>query len=233
MEPIHFYRPASPLKVFNAGFTLIELMVVLAIVISITGVVFTSQSSFNKTLVLANTAYDVALTIRSAEMYGLGNRAIGGATNIGYGINFQKAVPGIFTLFADTYPSANAANCHGLPVGGAGAPNAQVGDCVYEVVQGEKVSDYTLGNGITIQDFCAYYGNGTESCAVAHGGSLSSLDIVFARPSPNPFMSVNEFYSSAFPVIAACITLSSPQGGSRFVGVSLSGAISASATPCL
>lgn len=223
MEPLHFHR----------GFTLVELMVVLAIVMTIAAVVFTSQSSFNKTLVLANTAYDVALTIRSAEMYGLGNRAIGGATNIGYGIDFQKAVPGIFTLFADTYPSANAANCHGLPLGGAGAPNAQVGDCVYEIVQGEKVSDYTLGNGIRIQDFCAYYGNGTESCAVAHGGSLSSLDVVFARPSPNPFMSVNGLYSSAFPVTAVCITFSSPQGGSRFVEVLLSGEITANATSCL
>ena len=58
------------------------MMVVLAIIVTITGVTLTSQTSFNKTLVLANTAYDIALTLRSSQTYGLGSRAFGGITNM-------------------------------------------------------------------------------------------------------------------------------------------------------
>ena len=205
-------------------------MVVLTIIVVITMVVLASQSSFNKTLVLANTAYDVALTLRSAETYGLGSRAFGTTVNAGYGVHFESGTPNSFTLFADTYPSPSTSSvCH--PISDVSAPNAQSGNCSYESGQGEKVMLYTLGNGITISDFCAY-ALGGWSCALAHGGGLTSLDIVFARPNPEPFMSVNGSYSSTFPVTDACITLSSPQGGAQYIYVGSSGRITANAPPC-
>ncbi|MHB1769860.1 MAG: prepilin-type N-terminal cleavage/methylation domain-containing protein [Minisyncoccota bacterium] len=215
----------------HSGFTLIELLVVLAIMVIITAVVLTSQSSFNKTLILANTAYDVALTLRSAETYGLGNRVAGTVENAGYGLDFQKATPGAFTLFADTYPPPSSTSCH--PIADPTAPNARPGDCVYEANQGEKVTGYTLGNGITISDFCAYTPNNLSwSCANSGNQALSTLDIIFSRPNPDPFMSVNGAYSTANPVTAACLALSSPQGGSRFISVGASGEINESALSC-
>ena len=54
----------------SSGFTLVEMVVVLAIITVISGVVLSDQTSFNKTLVLANTAYDIALTVRSVETFG-------------------------------------------------------------------------------------------------------------------------------------------------------------------
>lgn len=122
MESLHPHR----------GFTLIELLVVLAIIGIIMVIVLTGQSSFNKTIILSNTAYDIALTLRDAESYGLGSRATAVTANAGYGVHFQNASPGLFTFFADSFPAPNASNCHGLPVGGASAPNAQYGDCRYE-----------------------------------------------------------------------------------------------------
>ena len=213
------------------GFTLIELMVVLAIIIVITAVAFASQSNFNKTLILANAAYDVALTLRNAETYGLGSRVAGTATtNTGYGVDFSKGTPSSFTLFADSYPAPSTNSvCH--PIADPTAPNAQPGDCAYEASQGERVTGYMLGNGITVSDFCAYAAS-AWSCAHANGGSLSSLDIVFSRPNAEPFMSVNGSYSSRFPVTAACIALISPQGGARFVSVASSGEITANAASC-
>ncbi len=202
-------------------------MVVLAIMTVISGVVLTSQSSFNRTLTLANTAYDIALTLRSAETYGLGSRAIGSATNAGYGVDFQKATPASFTLFIDTYPAPSSSSpCH--PKADPSTPDALPGDCVYEAAQGEKVADYTLGNGIVISNFCAY----TSSWSCTSGGSLTSLDIVFARPNADPFISANGSYAPAAPVTSACITVSSPQGDSRFVSITASGAITANATSC-
>lgn len=210
-----------------------ELMVVLAIIVIITSVVLTSQNSFNKTLILANTAYDIALTLRSAQTYGLSSRAAGAAASAGYGLHFQTSPAGLFTLFADTYPGASVSSvCH--PTSDASAPDAKPGNCSYESAQGEKVVDYKLGNGITVSDFCAY-SLGSWSCTYAHsgaGGGLSSLDIVFARPNPDPFMSVNGSYSIIAPVTAACIAVTSPQGGAHFVSVAASGQIVANALSC-
>ncbi|MFZ2167558.1 MAG: type II secretion system protein [Minisyncoccia bacterium] len=220
MEPIHFHR----------GFSLIELMVVLAIIITITGVVLTNQSSFNKSLILANTAYDVALSVRNAQTFGLSSRVISTATNVGYGVNFDRATPNKFTLFTDTYPLPGAvSNCH--PVSDPTAPNARPGDCAYESNQSEKVTEYVLGNNITITDICAY-SSSSWSCSSSNGGNLSTLDIVFARPNSDAFMSKNGVYSSSFPVTAACIVLSSAQGGARYVAVGLSGQITADAASC-
>jgi type II secretory pathway pseudopilin PulG len=213
-----------------SGFTLIELMVAFAIIIVISAVVLTNQSSFNKTLILANTAYDIALTLRAAETYGIGSRAAGVSANAGYGLNFQKAKSDSFTLFADAYPAPSTLSvCH--PTNDASAPDARPGNCVYESSQGEKVLDYVLGNGITVSDFCAY-ALGNWSCAYAQGGALSSLDIVFARPNPDPFISTNGSYSADFPATAACIAITSPHGGAHFISIAASGQIIATAASC-
>lgn len=213
----------------SRGFTLIELLVVLGIVVTITSVVLTSQSSFNKTLVLANTAYDVALSLRSAAMYGLGGHAIS-MTPTGYGMHFERSAPESFTLFADTYPAPSVASvCHAID--DPSTLDAQPGNCSYEAGQDFMVTKYTLGNNITISDFCAF-SSGSWSCAFAEGGTLTALDIVFARPDSDPFMSVNRSYSSISPVTTACLKVSSPLGGDRFVAVSISGRITANATSC-
>jgi prepilin-type N-terminal cleavage/methylation domain-containing protein len=208
---------------YSRGFTLLELVVVLAIITVVTGVVITSQSAFNKTLILANTAYDVALSIRSAQTYGLGSRAAGITTNSGYGIHFAIGTPSNFTLFADTYPAPSETSvCH--PTDDASSPSAQTGNCAYDSNQGEQVITYTMGNRISMSDLCAYAGG--WSCG------LTSLDIVFTRPNPDPFISENGVYDAGSPVTRACITLTSPQGGAEYVMVEASGAISANAPSC-
>ena len=98
MEPLHFRR----------GFTLIEMLVVLAIIVTVTTIALSSQSAFNKTLILANTAYDIALTLRSAENFGIGSRALYRTANAGYGVHFQRGTLGSFILFADTAPAINS-----------------------------------------------------------------------------------------------------------------------------
>lgn len=202
------------------AFTLVELLVVVAIIMVITAITMNGQSSFNKSLILANTAYDIALTLRSAETYGLSSRVVSGNTNVGYGIHIQTAPNHIFTLFADTDPSPNAANCHGLPSGGAGAPNAVPGDCIYDLSLDEKIQEYNIGNSIYMTNFCVLTA-GSWSCA---SDGLATLDIVFARPNPDPFININGS--------RACIALASTQGGSRSVWVEASGAITANSSPC-
>lgn len=202
----------------------------LAIIVTITSVVFTNQSSFNKTLILANTAYDIALTFRSAATYGLGGRTIGNSQT-GYGIHLDKATPKSFTLFADTYPAPSTASiCHAIT--DPSALDAQPGDCVYTSLDAASaVRTYAIGNNINISDFCAS-SSGNWSCAYAQGGGLTTLDIVFARPNPDALISKNGSYSSQSPITSSCLAISSPDGGSRFVSVSSSGKITANALSC-
>ncbi len=220
----------------HRGFTLIELLVVLAIITIIMAVVFTSQSAFNKTLVLANTAYDVALTFRSAESYGLGSRASGMVMNTGYGLDFQSGTPGSYTLFADTYPSVDSLGpfCHPVPPGQDSAwPGAQPGNCVYDpTYEAGSKHLYTLNNGIIIKYFCAIYSGDNNSLCSSGSPGISSLDVVFSRPNPTPLFSVNNVYVSATTQVAACLALTSPQGGWKYVSIAASGEINANATSC-
>ena len=240
MEPFRYHRSGFSAKQVNRaygaarGFTLIELLVVLAIIVILSAIVLTSQSAFNKTIILANTAYDVALTLRATETYGIGNRAVGSTANAGYGLDFQKATPESFTLFADIYPAVGSSGpfCH-TAIGPASGPGAVPGNCVYDPTQNEKVTDYTLGNGITISNFCASAG-GTWLCAnnASSFASLTSLDIVFARPNPDPSVRVSILGTPPVPALAACLALSSSSGGSRYVSVTASGEITTATSSC-
>lgn len=220
-------------QTLSSGFTIVELLVVLAIIITITGVTLTSQSSFNKTFTIANTAYDVALTLRSAQTLGISSRSVGGSiSNIGYGIHLQRGIVNIFTLFADTDPPPAANNCHRLPSGGSTAPNAQSGDCIYDSNNDTKIKDYNIGNGVFISDFCALMPGGW-TCANTLDMSLQMLDIVFSRPNLDPFIHANGNPDINENGAKACIVLSSAQGGaSHYVTIFKSGLITANATSC-
>lgn len=214
MEPFRLHR--VPSSAITAGFTLVEMLVVLAIIGTITTIVLSSQSSFNKTLVLANTAYDVALMLHSAESFGLGSRALGSMANAGYGLHFERDTPGSFLFFADTWPPVDSS---------CARPDCKPGDHLYSTVD-SLVRTYILGNGIVVSDFCAY----SDAWYCALGGYLNSLDIVFSRPNPDAFLYTNGSTFTAYT--QACLTVSSPDGGSRFVAIAASGQIIANAPSC-
>lgn len=228
MERFHARRVAHvPHRgVLVRGFTLIELMVVLAIIVVVTTIAITGQGSFNRSIILSNAAYDLALSFRSAEVYGLGSRATGSAANTGYGLHFDRGTPTTFLMFADSSPGPSTTSCH--PAVDINAPDAKPGDCAYQSSGDILTNTYRLGNGITISKFCGY-SSGAWTCS---DGTVSTLDVTFTRPNTNPTITVNGSYSAAFPVTQACITLSSPQGATKFVTVSQTGRISADAAAC-
>ena len=192
----------------------------MAIIMIITAIVFTSQNAFNQTLVLANTAYDVALSLRSAESFGLGARGASGVTNAGYGIHFT--VGNTFVSFADT---AGGVSCNNS------TPICKIGDGVYTAGSDSSAAQTTIGNGVTVSKFCAL--SGITSVWSCSSGTLTSIDVVFTRPDPTP--SIKSKSTSGGPVVSysnACIELSSPQGAKRFVSVEASGEINANETSC-
>lgn len=145
------------------GFTLVELIVVSAIVLLMTTFIFLQQSKFSSTTLLRSLSYSVALSIRQAQVYGTSVResALGSSLFAqGYGIYVPSAgaSSNTYYIFADTTP----------------APS---GNGAYD--NGEALPIFRLGSGYQIRSLCAVAVAG-GSCA-----TVSSLTIYFRRPNPD------------------------------------------------
>ncbi len=178
---------------------MIELMVSAGILVVISSLVLAQHSRFSGNLLISNLAYDMALTLRQAQVYGLSVREFGtgsGEFDIGYGVHFDEATPTSYILFVDRDKNG-----------------------VYGGVT-ENVEIFTLRQGNTIQGFCATLSSGVEKCS---GGGFTTLDIVFVRPDPDANIRsdiAGDLYESAR------VTVESRQGVTRTIDVVATGQIS-------
>ena len=170
-------------------------------------VVLASNSRFGSAIVLQNLAHDIALTIRSAQVFGIAVRrcdpssgacAIGGEFSSGYGMHFAPGTE--YALFID----AND-------------------DGVWDA--GETVQASSIGGGYAISDVCAP----SSECG------KEQIDILFRRPEPDACIS--EGGDTSVQMIAgkpkcistiqrAVIKLRSPRDEEATVVVESSGQIS-------
>jgi prepilin-type N-terminal cleavage/methylation domain-containing protein len=151
----------------TAGFTLVELLVTLSIFVIVSGIVLFNQGKFNGSIVLTNLAYDVALGIREAQIFGVSGKV--GQSDITkkpqYGVYFvagsDSAVNTQFKLFSDLdnsyYYSAND-----------------------QVLENIKITRGNYVSGLS-------YFDGDNNKWIA----LDNLSIVFRRPDPEAY-----FYKS-------------------------------------
>lgn len=141
------------------GFTLIEMLMVLAIFAVLTSVVVFNYSKFRSDTILTNMAYEVALSIREAQIYGVSAR---GGSTADYGDAYGIYLPvgeNQYVLFKDTEKDAVFAN------------PACVGD--------ECISTYTFQQNITISEI--------KNCDNGQSEN-EGVSIVFERPNPEPLM---------------------------------------------
>jgi prepilin-type N-terminal cleavage/methylation domain-containing protein len=189
----------GPSRSRTSGFTLIELLVVTALIIIISTVVLINNNKFGGVVQLENYAYDVALTIREAQVYGISVQRYGGSNfSVGYGMHFDMGSPTSYVLFADA---------------------ASTG--IYTT--GELVNSTTITRGYYIKSLCVTDSSPTpvKTCSP----STTSIDVLFVRPEPDAYIRANGL-SGTFR--SADIVLASPQGETMAVSVYSNGQITVS-----
>lgn len=185
----------------SRGFTLIELLVVTAVLIAITGLMLANHSRFGGKILLENLVYDMALSIREAQVYGISVLRHGsGSYATGYGMRFAMSTPTSYTLYAD------AASIDGL------------------FTAGETVRTFSIDRGYRIEKLCAPAGADIETCT-----AVSTLDILYKRPEPDAWISANDescTLVAGFCKESARIGLTSPAGDHADFVVDINGQVS-------
>ena len=150
---LHHKKIKKPLL---AGFSLIELMVTIGIVMLVTGLVMVRYSSFNSTVVLRSQAYELALDIREAQVFGVSVGGNSGSFRLAYGIYIDLQSPNTYLLFQDISGGTSK---------------------MYDI--GEEVGErYTIDPRFSISSICTTVG-GIETCDTAQSAHAS---IAFKRP---------------------------------------------------
>lgn len=192
-------RAAAALK---RGFTLIELLAVTAIITIVSAVVLANNNKFGGSVLLQNLTYDIALSIRQSQVYGISVRSFNGTFSAAYGMHFQAAqgnAAPIYVLFAD--------------LDGNGIYNP-----------GELVQSTTVGQGYVLSGLCVTPVSGVEQCG-------TSLDITFKRPEPDACISLNGTSPMVNGICtggmqSARIEVTSPQNQKKNILIEVNGQIS-------
>lgn len=217
---LHFKSIETPKR----GFTLVELLVVVSIITIVTSIALLGQGNFNRSLVLTDTAYTVAFSVRQAQSYGLSSRVFSGISNAGYGVNFT-ANSESYELFADIYPASPGSALGGVCPGHAQTsivPEARPGNCVYNGDQNEMVETYTFKKGFTVNTVCGRDDNSNLRCL---GTDFDTFTISFLRPNTESIF-VGKRSTAHTSLQDACIHVRAPDGtNERIVYVSKVGQV--------
>lgn len=149
----------------SKGFTLIELMVTVGIFVFMTALILAKYNSFYSGTLFKNLAYDIALTIRQAQTYGISVKVADVPDdrnfNSAYGVRFNTGSLKQFSLSA--YDKAGSA---------------------YTQRTDANLRNFNIKQGAKIKEICV--GTSANSCDLLsdQSGNPTILDIVFQRPNP-------------------------------------------------
>ncbi len=181
----------------NTGFSMVELLVTISILVLVSAVIFFNNAQFNNHIIVENLAYEISLAIRQAQSYGVQVRETEGSFNEGYGIYFDKDSEQFF-IFADSYPEDN--------------PNF-----VYDLDSDEVVDTLRMTGGNKIDDLCIEK-DSTRTC------SLTDISIAFLRPNPNAIIKTSSVEDTEYDTVE--IQIVSPKGIKKKIFVNRVGQIS-------
>jgi len=167
-----FKKKVTP--IYSSGFTVIELMVTITIVVLVTGVIMVQYSSFNSSVLLTSQAYLTAFDVREAQSLAVSVRGQSSEFYEQYGLYFDMATPNMYLLFQD-----NDSN------NGSGD---DVSPARYD--EGEEIGiPFLVDSRFEIIDMCGFDG-AVRSC---FADGFDDVAITFKRPDFDA-----AFYSQGF-----------------------------------
>lgn len=166
-------------KPHTQGFTIIEMIVVIAIIAVISSLVLFNNTRLNSVILVSNTAYELGLIVRESQVAGLGVKADNTQQFLSsHGVHFDIANPSVVTVFTDK-------NNNGL----------------FDTSNNEADQEYVINNSRagTILGLCTSSSlSPTTSNYCTGSNTQSTIDIVFTRPNPEAFFKVRSI-STASP----------------------------------
>jgi type II secretory pathway pseudopilin PulG len=218
----HFFRTKQ------SGFTLVEIMVVVGFFIFMSAGVAMSVGKFSSHINLTNLSYDMAVTMRQAQTYGVSvieRNTASSATcdyQAGYGVEFSSSDNTSYVMFADdpkdpnfcTDPTAIFASQYNRRCGANGDNYTTIAECK---LSSEFLKVFKLERGNYISKFCAVKQDNTEDCSGSSG--ITYMAISFLRPNPEAYIRTSNSVTGSYDVPngspaykEAYVELSTPDG---------------------
>lgn len=176
----------SPYSRVSRGFTLVEMVVCIAIFAMMTALLVAKYGTFNQSVLLTDLAYDAAITVNTAQTYGLSVQSssigAGSSFNYAYGVEFCADTS---SVGCTTVNSVNLTN--NLLVLFADANNDGIYDSASSPIDLQE-SLYTITRGAIVSGFCLN-SNGCGSNGI--DSNITRLDITFKRPNPDAIICAN------------------------------------------
>lgn len=174
----------------SSGFSLLELLISFAIISIISAIVLTKYSTFDSTILLKNYAYEIALSLREAQVRSVSASRSGTEFNYPFGVTFT---PGSDHYLIYTFASTT------------GSPYYDVSDPEPNFAQ--IVATSTREATLRIIDVCITVAN-IEDCSTP-----TRLDVSFKRPNPEALFYVGGYATQPTPIQSAQIKVQSTRGG--------------------
>lgn len=195
-------RDLKTQKRLRYGFTIIELVIVIAIVVIITAVVLLRQKDFDNTTLLKNTGYEFALSVKEAQSYGVSVRRELGNVGGRYGIHINLDSPKSTILYTDNNVQNNS----------------------YDVGEERRVDVFEAP--FSIKSVCVVPMGGGEECSNTVGSSIRGLEILFVRPNPDALLYVVRVGNVVESVSEARVSIGTAKGKTIDVVISNIGLVS-------
>lgn len=221
----------------QSGFTFIELITVVAIMILVGSVTLFKHSKFSSDILITNAAYEIALSIRQVEVFGLSSKGVGSGVGAeyqaGYGIHFSPALAtgedgnsngksAYVTFFDNPIEDINT---------GVGSDS----QFLYQyTAANQRIDTLELTQGQKIIKYCAHNNSESTWDCWPDGVGNMVMNIVFVKPNPEAHITVGTIssdviiYPNPMPSYDAVkIVVQSTLGDKcRSISVSVSGQIS-------
>lgn len=179
---------------FQKGFTLVELLISIGIVVVVSSIVLIKYSSFDSTVLLKNATYEVALALREAQAKSVSGSHEGGDANFPFGVTFTPGVRD-YTIFR--YASATDPSPY-YDVSGADPDLAS------------NISTTSMERSMLVTDVCINDG-GVDDC------DITRLDVSFRRPEFRALFHAEGYLGDPLNIQSAKIKVGSSNGGNVFV----------------